>query len=907
MNLKNLFAAFAFCVPFAVTAETYDVVVAGGSTMGVAAAEAAAKAGAKVLLVEPGAYLGVDLAGKLWLDVKTLRGDWPPSDKLDTQLFRAYADPIDDFKVVTPLRIKQICDKKLLDSRVPFRTWTYPCGIQKDRDGKFAGLVVASRNGLETISAKTLVDATEFGRLAEKAGSTFTPFASGKVKFRRNIVTGHPKKFETRDFEFEMSDFSARGFAAAEQAARDATWATNTLDAADSLQLCENRKLVKDAPYVWTVGLYSAATDVSKAIDAGRAAGKAAAKAARLRGTGILPVRGGGTGSGSNGQDARSTWGRSLGETDTVACDVLVAGAGTGGAPAAIAAARAGLRTIVCDPLYRMGGVMTDGLIDSYCYGLRIGFTTEIDKGVKAMNAKVRGIGKAEWFRRAAREAGAEVWFGAMVVALEKKGDRVASATVVFADGSVRRVEAKCAIDATGNADLAAMAGEETEFIDGTELSLQGAGSTAKVLGRTYMNTDCGFVDDTDAEDLMNFTLRARQSMGAYAWDQSQVVNSRERRRMHGVAYVTPQDVIMNRTYPDIIARTYSNFDTHGQTVGAQFFIEAPHAAKPITVNLPYGCILPKKTDGLLVIGLGMSAHRDAMPILRMQPDVQNQGWAAGTAAALAVKAGVAPRAIDVKALQKQMIEKGVLDESVLTLKDSFPLSDATLAQAAKTLDDGYKGLAELLTDPARAIPLLKQNAGLPSAHVLAMLGDGTKAQQLADAVAATNGWDKGWNYRGMDQFGRSVSWIDSYLIALGRAKAACALKPLLDKAAKLTAKDEYSHFRAVALCAEGLGDKAAVPALSALLKKGGVGGHAQRPVAKAGVVAIPEYAYWQCGNRGIADRERSDCLRELCVARALYNLGDDAKKSGERTLRAYAADPRKAYANHAKKVLGLK
>ena len=873
----------------AAAAETYDVVVTGGSTMGVAAAASAAEAGAKVLLVEPGAYLGTDLAGKLRLNERTFRGDWPPSEALDTQLYRAFMDPVGEIGVVTPLRIKQICDRKLLDKRVPFRTWTYPVGVARDKDGEFAGLVVVSRNGLETIGAKTLIDATEFGRLAEKAGSTFTAFKPGKVSFRRNLVRADPKRLETRDVEVEMSDFSSRGFAAAEQAARDATWEKDMLDAADTLEIVENRQLVKDAKFVWTVGLYSATNNLFQSISGGETAGQAAALAAKGRKT----------------PDA-VRW-DTVSAPDTVTCDVLVAGAGTAGAPAAIAAARAGMKTVVCDPLYRMGGVMTDGLIDCYCYGLRIGFTTEIDKGVKEMNATVRGVGKAEWFRRAAREAGAEVWFGAMVVALEKKGDRVASAMVAFADGSVRRVEAKCTIDATGNADLAAMAGEETEFIDGTELSLQGAGSTAKVLGRTYMNTDCGFVDDTDAEDLMNFTLRARQSMGAYAWDQSQVVNSRERRRMHGVAYVTPQDVIMNRTYPDIIARTYSNFDTHGQTIGAQFFIEAPHAAKPITVNLPYGCILPKKTDGLLVIGLGMSAHRDAMPILRMQPDVQNQGWAAGTAAALAVKSGVAPRAIDVKALQKQMIEKGILDESVLTLKDSFPLSDATLAQAAKTIDDGYKGLAELLTDPARAIPLLKQNAGLPSAHVLAMLGDGTKAQQLADAVAATNAWDEGWNYRGMDQFGRSVSWIDSYLIALGRAKAACALKPLLDKAAKLTAKDEYSHFRAVALCAEGLGDKAAVPALSALLKKGGVGGHAQRPVAKAGVVAIPEYAYWQCGNRGIADKERSDCLRELCVARALYNLGDDAKKSGERALRAYAADPRKAYANHAKKVLGRK
>ena len=66
----------------------------------------------------------------------------------------------------------------------------------------------------------------------------------------------------------------------------------------------------------------------------------------------------------------------------------------------------------------------------------------------------------------------------------------------------------------------------------------------------------------------------------------------------------------------------------------------------------------------------------------------------------------------------------------------------------------------------------------------------------------------------------------------------------------------------------------------------------------------IPEYAHWQYGNRGMADKERSDCLRELCVARALFNLGDDEERLGERTLRAYAADPRKAYANHSGKVL---
>ena len=42
--------------------------------------------------------------------------------------------------------------------------------------------------------------------------------------------------------------------------------------------------------------------------------------------------------------------------------------------------------------------------------------------------------------------------------------------------------------------------------------------------------------------------------------------------------------------------------------------------------------------DGILVSGIGISAQRDAQPLVRMQPDVQNQGYAAGVAAAMAAK-----------------------------------------------------------------------------------------------------------------------------------------------------------------------------------------------------------------------------------------------------------------------------
>ncbi len=46
--------------------------------------------------------------------------------------------------------------------------------------------------------------------------------------------------------------------------------------------------------------------------------------------------------------------------------------------------------------------------------------------------------------------------------------------------------------------------------------------------------------------------------------------------------------------------------------------------------------MLPKDLRGMLVIGLGISAHRDAVPLIRMQPDIQNGGYAAGVAAVAA-------------------------------------------------------------------------------------------------------------------------------------------------------------------------------------------------------------------------------------------------------------------------------
>ena len=70
MNVKiaAASAALALCAAQLSLAEplgeTYDVVVVGGTSYGIAAATAAQEAGAKVFVAAPRGYLGEDLAGK---------------------------------------------------------------------------------------------------------------------------------------------------------------------------------------------------------------------------------------------------------------------------------------------------------------------------------------------------------------------------------------------------------------------------------------------------------------------------------------------------------------------------------------------------------------------------------------------------------------------------------------------------------------------------------------------------------------------------------------------------------------------------------------------------------------------------------------------------------------------------
>ncbi|MFC2009028.1 FAD-dependent oxidoreductase, partial [Chloroflexota bacterium] len=75
---------------------------------------------------------------------------------------------------------------------------------------------------------------------------------------------------------------------------------------------------------------------------------------------------------------------------------------------------------------------------------------------------------------------------------------------------------------------------------------------------------------------------------------------------------------------------------------------------------IPYGSLIPKAVDNLLVVGRCISTQQDGHAPTCQWPPCISTGEAAGTAAALAVAKAVQPRALDVSLLQKTIVEHGM-------------------------------------------------------------------------------------------------------------------------------------------------------------------------------------------------------------------------------------------------------
>ncbi len=670
-----------------------------------------------------------------------------------------------------PLHVKKVLDDALLKAGVTYLYSCLPTDVLRDAEGKPCGIVMANRAGRQAVIAKQIIDATPTATVARMAAVTFRHRPPAERLLRRVVIGGEPHQAEGVEvrqpcapysllfpsettavggvyavYEYRLQlpiEESFASFMRADQVARtltydpeqqytsDVPWmvpsepinsqaAANT-DQVDQLPLESFMPALSDRLFVLSghadipLSLVTQLLRPVNLIEYGQRIGAAAA----LRAGQIPSLRDVRLGGETSAQPAARGDVRELllgprptGEYRTIPqdaravpvlgkYDVVVIGGGTGGAPAGIGAARQGAKTLVVEYLYGLGGVGTEGAIASYYWGNRVGFTATVLDGATKWDVEP----KKEWYRRELLEAGADLWFGTVGCGVFQEGNRVLGAVVATPVGR-GVVLANTVIDATGNSDVAAAAGAETAYTDASEFGMQGTGLPGRRLGGSYNNTDFTIVDETDMVDIWQMFVYSKEKYSG-AFDQGRLIDTRERRRIVGDFTVSVLDEMNQRTYPDTVVRSWSNFDTHGYTIDPYFLLEHPEEVG-IGVCIPLRAMLPKGLEGIIVTGLSISAHRDAIPLIRMQADIQNGGYAAGVASAMATYAETTVRSVDIRRLQEHLVQIGNLPPSVLEDKDSYPLSDEAMAAAVAQLKEG-RGAAVILTDPARALPLLEE------------------------------------------------------------------------------------------------------------------------------------------------------------------------------------------------------
>jgi len=128
----------------------------------------------------------------------------------------------------------------------------------------------------------------------------------------------------------------------------------------------------------------------------------------------------------------------------------------------------------------------------------------------------------------------------------------------------------------------------------------------------------------------------------------------RDSHRMLGEYVLTEEDMRQGRAFDDSVAISNHAPDVFGPDDQHEFIGNVP------PYDIPYRALLSRDIDNLLAAGSAMSTDFITFAATRYCTPSICTGQAAGTAAALAVKTGVAPKKLDVKPLLEALNKQGV-------------------------------------------------------------------------------------------------------------------------------------------------------------------------------------------------------------------------------------------------------
>ncbi|MDQ3214719.1 MAG: FAD-dependent oxidoreductase [Pseudomonadota bacterium] len=430
--------------------------------------------------------------------------------------------------------------------------------------------------------------------------------------------------------------------------------------------------------------------------------------------------------------------------------DVLVTGGGAAGVAAAVTAARQGLQVVLVERYGFCGGGAVAGMSGTVC-GLYeatdradlpprqvvFGFADEFVRLLESRGGLTPPMryGKT-WtrvhdplmWREAAdhllREAGVRVLFHTVVTGALLDGDRVTGAMAWSKEGPVQ-IRARLTIDASGDADLIAMAGFESFIGDGkdamsghvqnpTMIFRLGGVDTSRFIATYGEDTilpeqvsellrrhhghgyvlprskiwlfpttrpnellcNCTRVVGPDGRELNTLSARdftdaefeGRVQVREYArffrdhlagCERSFVVDTgtqvgvRQTRQARGVATLANADILAGRKFADGIARSPWPIELHaGAKPRVEWLLEDWY-------EIPFGCFVPIRGDGLLIAGRCLSAQHEAVASARVTAQCFSYGQAVGHAVAMCIESSVEPRVIPGAAVREVLNRNG--------------------------------------------------------------------------------------------------------------------------------------------------------------------------------------------------------------------------------------------------------
>jgi len=364
--------------------------------------------------------------------------------------------------------------------------------------------------------------------------------------------------------------------------------------------------------------------------------------------------------------------------------DVIVAGVGTAGSYAVLAAAMHGVSVLGIDRFPGVGGMGTFGYVNGYYYGASGGLHIQIDREALMLKEEmfVSDVEAKQYLlEKKATSYGAEFLFEAIVTGVFME-DKTIKGVSVLSDGEILNFSCKVLIDATAEAEICVMAGCKTDCgreSDGktrpytsVKVWLTEDGNIART------NHDSGYVNQYDPMELSKaiLTAHASQLLEEFHNKQGKVIflapfiGIREGRRIIAENVITMENILNGNLDKDALFYAYADFDKHGKDNALEteilqdWYVASNLSTACVSVPISIRTMIPKGYDSIIVSGRHLGVDHDTASLVRMKRDMHKCGESAGVCAALAVKKGIQLKELPYDEVKDILEKTGCLNEA---------------------------------------------------------------------------------------------------------------------------------------------------------------------------------------------------------------------------------------------------